>query len=84
MGAQRVQRLALLEEINLVQTAVHAGKLSGSTHNLLKGEHCSALILVSYSHGMERCRQCEPLYMMPQAAILGPCVKSCSMFALFL
>ena len=53
MGAERVQRLALPGEINLVQTAVHLGKLSGSTHNLLKGEltrlQSSSLILMAWS-----------------------------------
>ena len=57
MGAERVQRLALPGEINLVQTAVHpgklSGKLSGSTHNLLKGEltqlQSSSLILMAWS-----------------------------------
>ena len=58
---EQVQRLALLEEIKLVLTAAHAVKLYGSTHNLLKGEHRSASILVSYPHGVEGCRQCEPL-----------------------
>ena len=48
---EQTQKLALLEEINLVQTAAQAGKVWGSKQNVLKGGHCSASILVSYFHG---------------------------------
>ena len=48
---EQTQRLALLEEINLVQAAAQSGKLWGSKQNVLKGGHRSASILVSYSHG---------------------------------
>ena len=39
---EQTQRLALLEEINLVQAAAQAGKLLGSKQNVLKGGHRSA------------------------------------------
>ena len=54
MGARAgaATRFTREREINLVQTAAHAGKIYRSTHNLLKSEHRSASILVSYPHGM--------------------------------
>ena len=39
---EQTQRLALLEEINLVQAAAQAGKLLGSKQNVLMGGHRSA------------------------------------------